>query len=213
VSIPTADQVTESNVENSVSIYLATLLLGANYLVYWHQSDALQTPDGWYFNYSALQTTYLADATLHARVVAAAGLITLRGDISAIPRYVTRPSRDGTVAGQDEVPIPLVAIEIGPSISLRNYEMGNRPTKWRRRHCMLTLVARDRAEQKALTDRLAVWFDDGQWIDIKDHDSGTLSTITSVQVVDQVPFTAVSPDDAEALTYVSAINAWLEYVA
>jgi hypothetical protein len=203
----------ERNVANSVAAYLADCLLGAGYLVYWHQIDAVQAPSGWYHRYSAEQAAYLADATFAAEVAAAAGLITVRGDISALPRFVTRRTVDGSVAADQEyVPVPALSIAVGPAQADRRYELGT-ALKWRERHLFLVVLARDGAEQSTLQDALGVWLDGDTVVAVLDHAAGTAAPVGDVRVARVAVERATVADDAEALTYQVALNALLEYVA
>jgi hypothetical protein len=216
-----ADETTQlafsaSNIANSVALELAARLANLGYLLYWHQIDAVQVdaPGGdlWYPEYSTRQATYLADPTYAASVASAKGLLTIRSDISAIPRFVTRHTLDGTVAGQDEVPVPCVSLLVGPMRAGENRELGTH-AKWRARHIQLIVLARDAAEQQRLEERFAVWFDRDTLFEVANHDDGTGAAVGDVRTCRPSVIRATVPDDAEAVTYQVIVNALLEYQA
>ncbi len=202
-----------ANITNSLGRALGDRLLSEGYLVYWHQIDAVQTPALWYHAYSQQQAAYLADSTFAAALAAAKGLITVTADISAAPRFVTRPIVDGTVAGQDTVPVPSVAIEVEAMLPRRNVEIGTATTKWRLRPLMVIGLARDVDEQRRFADLLADVFDEDTTFDVVDHDAGSQAAVGPIRVDQMTASRATALDDAEALTYQVLVNAFLEYVA
>src|SRR5690242_15772631 len=117
----------ESNIINSLSLYLAGQLLAAGFLVYWHERDALQintSPTGWYLQYSQNYQTYLANSTFQAAHAAAVGIVTMVDSIPANPRFVKRLTSDASVGPADAITVPAVSIEVGPAIPVQNYELG-----------------------------------------------------------------------------------------
>jgi hypothetical protein len=200
------------NVANSIATKLAERLVAHGYLIYWHELDSVETPDGWYYDYAAQQDTYLADSIFAARIDEAKGLLNLRRPLTAIPRLLTRPIVDGRVGGADEVPIPAVAVEVKRSVPIENAELGT-ALKRRHRHLVIEAFARDPDEQDQLADLLGVWFDNDTEITVLDHDAGTLATVGNVRFDRVVVDSLVTVDDAEAATFYVVLNAFLEYYA
>ena len=208
------EQFSEHNCANSVAAYVATELLDRNYLIYWHELDAVETPDGLYTNYSTTEATYLANATFAARYNAAVALVTLRGPLTAAnPVFVTRPSNSGVVADtQSEVVVPGFAIEVGPPVVLDRYELGT-TVKWRARHLLLYGFARSEPEQGRFADVLSVLFDDAVVLNVFDHDAGSLALIGPLTVLSPSMNTDILPLGPAANTYAVELNARLEYIA
>lgn len=202
----------ERNIANSAAAYLATQLVAANYLLYWYEQDAVETPDGWYPEYSTKSATYLANATFAARVAAAKGIVTLKGELTANPVFVTRHSSRGTLDGTEYIPIPAFAIEVSPPVVLRNAELGTK-VKFRARSLLIFGFARDVSEQGRFSDLLAEWFDDGEPLAVANHDDGTGALIGHLSVDEPSVDTSTVIDGPEAQTYVVELNARLEYVA
>lgn len=172
----------ETNVANTLATSLATRLLAENYLVYWHEIDAMQTPDGWYFNYSQNDATYLADLVFAPRVQSARGILTLARSISADRRFPVRPNIDGSIDGQGEVPLPWLVLEVGAVENGDLLEIGTRLfQRWR--NAVFYGATRTPAEQVWVRDKLAEWFDEALHLDVLDHDAGTLSVVGSVEIV------------------------------
>jgi hypothetical protein len=202
----------ERNVQNSVASFLASKLITAGYLVYWHQIDSVETPDGVYPNYSTLQSTYLAIPGFMARVNLSKGLVTLTGNLSALPRFVTRPTSDGKVEGHDTVPTPALSVTVGPMVSDGDFELGSK-LRWRSRHLMVQGFLRNDAEQQTFADVLAEWFDDHTIVEIRDHVAGSLALLDTFDLVAPRVAKDTDVDGAEAVTYEVLVNARLEYVA
>lgn len=202
----------EHNVSNSVAVLLGDRLLNLGYLLYWHHIDAVQTPDQWYPAYSVNQDTYLADATYAARVAAAKGLLTVLGEKSAIPRFITRPTISGQVQPQEFVPIPAVAVVVGDVVTDSQYELGTR-NKWRARTLELEVFCRDTTEQATFSDAFTEWFDDDVTFDILDHTTGSLAIVGDVTVEDGKAESSTDADEANATTYEVVFNARLVFVA
>ncbi len=206
------EQFSTANITNSFGLAIGTMFLAKGYLIYWHQIDAVQTPTMWYHEYSAQQAAYLANPLYAAEVAAAKGLITLRADISALPRFVVRHTVDGTVSGPEEVPVPAISIEVAAMNPRSRYELGT-GLRWRIRPFMLIALARDPDEQGRFTDWLSEMFDEDAHFTIYDHDAATQAEVGSVRVDQVTNGRATATDDAEALTYQVLVNAFLEYVA
>lgn len=202
----------EKNLANSLSLELAERLLAEGYLVYWHPIDAVQTPDAWYYDYSTNQATYLADATFAARRDDARGLITLKGKTSSIPEYPVRPTSDGTVTSQEDVPVPYLAVEVGAMSPGRLIELGSRMRE-RYRHLAIYGAARDVEEQTWLRDKLGEWFDESTFFEIRDHDAGTLDVVGTVETTMVMTDSATLSLGADALTFELILNARLQYEA
>jgi len=210
-----AERFSESNVLNSVALYLASKLFAAGYLVYWHKRDAVQintSSTGWYLTYSANRATYLADPTFAAAYAAAKGLVTFVDTIPAVPRFITRLTDDTSVGPADAVPVPAMAIALGAPVPLAQVEIGTK-TKWRTRHLMIDSYTRTTDEQGLFKDALANWLDENTILAIADHDAGTLAVVGSVEVLDSTVASARVVDRAEAVTYEVLLNARLEYAA
>jgi hypothetical protein len=205
-------KMSEANVANSLSLYLAGQLLAAGYLLYWHTIDSVQTNVGWYNEYSTKQATYLADSTFAAQVAAAKGLITLRGRTPANPTFITRLTNDGTVPIEDsEVPVPLWSVAISTPVIEQNLELGS-GLRWRLRGLSIRGFARDEREQSIFVDLLSEWLDQDKIVTVNDHDAGTLAQVGTIQVLNPASNTSTSLD-AEATTFAFQFNARLEYVA
>lgn len=203
----------ETNLANAVALVLADRLLEAGYLVYWHEIDAVQTPDGFYYEYSTAQATYLADPAFKARVDGAAGLLTLKGKVSSNPEYPVRPTSDATLSiAQSDVAIPSLAIEVGPQVNGRSLEVGSRR---RSRSRSLTIYgwARSVAEQTVLRDGLAAWFDENELVTVRDQDTDSLDLVGTLDVTRVLTDSAILADQSDATTYEVILHARLEYEA
>lgn len=203
----------ETNIVNSVALVLAQRLLGYGYLLYWHATDVVQTPDGFYYEYRTNQEAYAADPTFAARLTNAKGLFTLKGKTAANPEHPVRPTSDGIVSDAvSDIPIPSLAVEVGPQINGRAVEIGS-PVRYRKRHLAIYGYARDEAEQSRLRDSLAAWFDESTWLEVQDHDAQTLATVGMVEMVKVSTDSAVVIAESDATTYELILNARLEYEA
>lgn len=208
----TPDKFSETNVVNTVSRYVASKLLAENYLVYWHARDAVETPDGWYFEWSTNYATYMLDATFLARETAAKGLVVLTDSLPAEPRFVERPITQVGPINQNEVPIPALSIEVGPSKFVAEYEIGS-GLKWRYRHLIVDGYVRTRAEQAKFKDFLALWFEHNQLFDIADNDAGSTAIVGTVYVQEPDVDYAIYTDTPKATTFQVICNARLDYIA
>lgn len=211
----------ETNIVNSISQYLATQLLAAGYLLYWHHIDAVQingTSTGWYLNWSVNGATYLAQPTVQTVFTAARGLLTLTGEIPAVPRFVIRLIDDTSIGPADVVAVPTLSVEVGPALPVSNYELGAR-TKWRSRHLIVDGYLRGPQdapnfnEQALFKDFLALWFDNEQPLAVQNHDDGSLAAVGTVTVMDSVVRHATLPQAPDPTTYQVLLNARLVYVA
>lgn len=207
----------EHNIANTLAIYLASQLLDDGYLVYWHAIDAVQTPTGWLAAYSTQQDSYLADLTYQAQLQAAKGLLTILPEKSAIERWITRPTNSGAVERQESVPIPALAITVGPLVSDANYQMGDRKTKWRSRTLIVEAYARDHNEQSHLADALQLWLDSDARFAINDHENAVegqpLAVINDVEVNGASVDTFTDRDEAESTTFEVLYSARLTFVS
>jgi hypothetical protein len=211
----TPEKYSETNILNSLTLYLATKFLAAGFLIYWHARDAVQintTSSGWYLQYSQNSSTYLADPTFAAAYAAAKGLVTFVDGIPAVPRFIVRLTSDQSIGPADAVPVPAVSVEIGASVPLANYELGS-TTKWRSRHLVVDSYVRTPAEQKLFKDLLAQWFEPDLNLTVNDHDAGTLAVVGTVEVLDTAIADARVPNQAEATTYEVLLNSRIEYIA
>src|SRR5438105_4935378 len=125
-----AELYSERNVLNSVAMSFAEKLLDEEYLIYWHNVDSVQTPDGMYAAFSTNQATYLLNPTFNDRVATSKGLVTLTEGETALPRFPTRATTTGAVSTADRVQVPTFGIEIGAEIPLDPYEHGSY-LRWR----------------------------------------------------------------------------------
>ena len=213
--MPTAEKFSTTNILNSVALYFASKLLQAGYLVYFHKRDVLMiadTPSGWYFQFSENKTAILADSTVQTAVAAAKGLITIVDGLPAVPRFVVRLIDDTSVGPAEIVPVPAASVELAAASPIEYLEIGTK-LKWRTRHLVIDSYVRTDAEQHQLKDYLALWFDEDFFVEIKDHDDGSLSVVGVVTV--QVPRvgTDILTLQDEPTTYQVLLNARLTYVA
>lgn len=206
------EKYSETNVLNSVSMYVTTKLLAAGYLIYWQHRDALQAGSGWYPQWNANKAAYLVDVTLAGEVTNAQGLLTIVGAIPAVPRYVTRLIDDTSVGPPDEIAVPTVSIEVGPPIPGPPYELGTK-VRWRSRHLVLDGYMRTEQESRRFKDLLALWFDADQVLQVVDHDAGDLADVGSLVVMDASVHSATVLNGVEATTYEVLLHAGLIYVA
>lgn len=201
-----------SNVKNSIAGFLGAALLQKGYVVYWHENDGLETLDGYYGQWSTRQATLLTDSVVAPRIAAAAGLITIKGPITASPRFVTRPTFSGAVDEQDEIPVPAIAIDVGAAAPIANYELGSR-LQWRSRHLIVHAFARTEPEQSLFQDFLAETLDEDTMIDILDHDGGTQNVVGNVRMLSPTTEGSIRIPGPESTTFAVELNARLEYVA
>lgn len=203
----------EANISNSFALNLAGRLLAAGYLIFWHETDVVQTPDGFYYEYRANQQTYLADAAFAARVDSAKGLVTLKGKTSSNPEHPVRPTSDGTVSLiLSDIAIPSLSVEVGPQGNGKQVEIGS-TVRYRWRHLAIYGYARNEAEQARLRDGLAAWFDEDTWVEVHDHEAQTLASVGLVQLARVSTDSATVIAESEATTYELILNARLEYEA
>lgn len=208
----TPEQYSESNIVNSLSIALANKLLLASYLVYWHKRDAVQTPDGMYFQWSTNYASYMADVTFAARVTAGKGMIALRDSLPAEPVFIQRHIQTAGPIKQNEVPVPALSVEVGPPVAIKDWELGSKMKLWGR-HLIIDGYVRDQSEQRRFKDYLAIWMMDDQFFTISDHDSGSLAEVGPLDTNDTVIDFAVEVAGQEQTTYQVLCNSRLEYVA
>lgn len=208
----TRDKYSETNIVNSISVALAQKLLDAGYMIYWRLRDAVQTPDGWYYQWSTNFATYMADGTFSARVTASLGLMTLTDSLPTEPVFVQRQLAAAGPIAQNVVPVPALSVEVGPPVAIRNWELGSK-LKLFGRHLIVDGYLRNRSEQIRFKDWLADWFDSSTVFSIVDHDAGTLAPVDTLDTNDTVVDFAVVVDGQEQTTYQVLCNTRLEYIA
>jgi hypothetical protein len=200
------------NIKNSLAVTLTRKFLAESYCLYWHESDGLETADGYYGEYSTRQDVLLQDSQVAAAFAAAKGLLTIRGPLTASPRFVARPSSSGAVGPQDEIPIPAIAIEVSGPAPVENYELGTM-LKWRSRVLTVTAFTRSPEENDLFVDRLAEWLDEDVEVDVLDHDGGTLTSVGSVRLVAPTSESNIQIPGPDFTTYAVEFLAQLEYIA
>jgi hypothetical protein len=191
---------------------LSANLLSAGYLLYWHSIDALQTPDGFYFQYSTQQATYLADSLVSSRMAAARGLLTVKDADAANPVRLVRPTSDGTVGSQGAIQLPELVIEIvgfSPGVLV---ELGSRIRR-RQVLCAIYGWVRNRAEMQWMTRQLREWFDCCLIVPIYDHDAGTQALIGQAEIIAADAGSMVVGQGAEAETFEVLLSMRLEFEA
>jgi hypothetical protein len=206
------EQFSETNIVNTVSLYLAAKLLERGYGLYWHARDAVQTPDGWYFDWGQQYAAYLGDPVFGPWLAGAKGLVMLTDDLPAEPRFVQRPIEQVGPVPQHQVMVPVLSVEVGPAVAMRNFELGSK-LKWRGRHLVVEGYVRTKAELGVFKDALGNWFDNETCFDIADHDAGTLATVGQIEFCDTLVDYDINVNGTEAATYQVICNSRLEYVA
>lgn len=205
-------QYSENNIVNSIASVLASNLLSANYLVYWQARDGVQTPDGFYYGWSTNYATYMADGTFLARITAAKGMVTLVEHIPASPTWILRPITTAGPIGQDQLVLPVLSVEVGPMLNVKNYELGSAKS-WRSRHLVIDGYVRDQSEQKTFMDLLSIWFDNETFFSVQDHDAGTLATVGDIETDKTQVDYAIQPIAVEPVTFQVICNSRLQYIA
>jgi hypothetical protein len=207
----TPEKASTANFTNSVAEYMAAKLLDIGYIVYWQELDGVQTPDGWYYQYSTQSATYLADPTFLGRANAALGLVAIVPAIPAEPRFIARPTVDGIVLSENQVAIPAAAIEIAAPDPKFRFQLGS-TEHWRRRRLTLDVYTRTASEQQQWQDWFALWFDPDVRIPIRDHEStGAVLEDAWCQMTRIDSNTVLYRAEAEAFQVV--LNTFLEYIA
>lgn len=206
------DQFSETNLASSMSVYLAGKLLAAGYLVYWHNIDAVQTPDGWYYQWSTKFAVYKLDSTVAARLASSRGLATLRPKPTAKPEFPTRHTLDGSVPSASELAVPCFFVKVSEEELGTFSELGSKMRE-RFRNLEVFGFVRDAAEQAVFTTALGRWFDDAEFLSVQDYDAGTLTVFGDVE--SQMPLTdsAIVGLTPEATRYEVILNARLRYEA
>lgn len=207
-----AGQYSATNVLNSMASILASKFLSVNYIVYWHNRDAVQTLDGLYFSWSTNSATHMADPTFSARVAAADGMVSLAESVSASPTWISRPITTAGAISQDQLLLPVISVEVGPALPVRNYQIGG-TDKWRYRQLMLDGYVRTRAEQRKFIDWFAQWFDNETFYTVQDHDAGSLATVGDVECIDSTVRHRIDPIAVEPVVFQVVGNTRLQYIA
>jgi hypothetical protein len=206
-------QLSEFNVLNSVATLVAGRLVAAGYLPYFHARDTLQVdPVTYHYAYSANQAALLANPGFQTLVANSRGIVTLAGSLPANPRFVSRPTGDGTVRPGDAAALPMMVVSVGSAFAIRPLELGTKVQVWSR-HLMIEAFVRTPEEQGRFKDFLAGWFSPMETVPIHDHDSGTLTLLESADIVLPRVQDATVLDVAESLTYEVLLNASLQYAA
>lgn len=208
----TPELYSESNVANSLSTDLAGRLLAAGYLLYWEPQDAVQTLSEWWLQFRVNEAAYLANPTFQARLAAAKGILTVAGTLPANPRFISRPTLDGSAPDADEVRVPAMIITLSAARPGRPYELGT-TKKWRTRHLMVEAYVRNESELRLLKDLLALWMEPDRVVAIVNHDAGTLAAIGDVHVTQSAVDSDLLFDGSEATTHQVVLNAMLQYTA
>lgn len=201
-----------TNLGNSVSVYLASTLVGSGYLIYWKPTDTLQVGTSAYPNYFEQQETILATPAVAAAFTAARGIVSFLNQDFSFPEFPVRPTSDGTVAAPEEAPVPLLSVQIehGPNGTYR--EIGSR-LRWRNADLLVLGYARTFEEQLYLANVLRTAFDEGLFLTIRDHDAGTRAVINDVEIVEAEVRTDTFPLKPDAMVYEVSLSARLRYEA
>lgn len=201
-----------TNFGNSVSVYLASTLVDAGYLIYWKPTDTLQVGSSAYPGYFENQETILNEPAVAAAVTAGRGIVSLLNQDFSFPEFPVRPTSDGTVAAPEDAPVPLLSVQFehGPNGQLR--ELGSR-VRWRRADLLVLGYARTFEEQLYLANVLRTAFDEGLFLAIRDHDAGTRALIDDVEIVEAEVLTDTFPLKPDAMVYEVSLSARLRYEA
>lgn len=206
------DQYSETNLATNIAVLLATNLLALGYLIYWHQTDALQTPDGYYYGWSTNFATLSGNSTLAARINAAKGLVTIRPQDTAKPVYPVRHTVDASVTNETEAQVPWLAVQVDAEQPVAFSGLGDRR---RTRHRNLTIYGctRDKTEMSFLRDSLVRWFDDSSFLPLQDYDAGSTTVFADVEFELPIADSAIIALSPEASRYEVILNARLRYEA
>lgn len=207
----TQSDFSETNIVNSVSLVLAQRLMAKGYLIYWRHRDAVQTPEGWYYDWGTNFTAYMSDVAFAARVNGGTGLVVLSDSLPAEPVFVKRHIQVAGPIAQNEVPVPAISVEVGPAVVMTNWELGS-ALKMRGRHLIVDGYVRDRSEQVKFKDWFAEWFDNDTFFTINQHDDGSLSPIGQLDTNDTIVDFAIEVAGQEQVTYQVLCNSRLEYI-
>ena len=209
----TPEKYSKTNVLNSIATALAVKLLADGYLVYWKERDAVETGDGWYYQYSTNFTAYHADGTFAAAVAAAKAMVSVTIGFPASPQILQRHITEARSLSQNEIVVPALSIEIGPAMGVENIELGTHVQR-RHRHLMIEGYLRDDFEMGAIADFLAIWFDNNTNFSVYDHDAGTAVEIGQAQTIATVVDSFRNDGDGQEQTsYQVMCNTMLEYFA
>lgn len=200
------------NILNTLAAYISTELLDVDYLIGWQERNAVQTPDGWYFDWDNNYTAYMVDSTFSARFTAAKGLVSIVDGFPTEPRFIERPIAVAGPLPQHEVSVPALSLEVSPAISTGFVELGS-ATQWWNRTLLIEGFFRTRAELRLFSDFMAVWLQETIPFTVLRHDDGSLDEVGNLQFLDTVTETEVDITEAKQLVYHLVCNARLEYAA
>jgi hypothetical protein len=200
----------ESNISASLATFLANQLLAEGYVVYWYGIDAMQTQDGWYYDWSANFATLSTDLVVAPRLANARGMITLMGKTTAKRVYPARPTSEGSPSSDEEAQVPYLTLVVEGERPGTFSGLGDRMRE-RFRDLIVYGALRDETEQSYIRDQLVRWFDDTTFLPLLDYDGGTLAEFDNVE--SQLPMATamivgVAP---EASRYEVLLNAQLRY--
>ncbi len=208
----TPEKFSTTNILNSIATDLVAKMLANNYIVYWKERYAVETNDGWYFEYSTKFTTYLADGTFAAAVASSKAMVSITQSFPASPQILQRHITEARSLSQNEIVVPALSIEIGPALGFENVELGTNLQR-RHRHLVVAGFLRDDLEMGAIADFLAIWYDNNTNFPVYDHDSGTATEIGQMQTVATVVDSFRDDENAQEQTAYQVIcNTMLEYV-
>lgn len=206
------DQFSETNLATNLAVFLASNLLALSYLVYWHQTDALQTPDGYYYGWSVNFNALKTNPTLAGRISAAKGLVTIRPQDTAKPVYPVRHTLDASVTDETEAQVPWLAVEVDAEKPATFSGLGDRQ-RTRYRNLTIYGCARGKSEMSSFRDSLVRWFDDTTFLPLQDYDAGSTIVFADVELELPIADSAIIALSPEASRYEVILNARLRYEA
>lgn len=205
-------QYSTTNIANSLAEPVATELLAQGYLLYWKAADCLQTQAGWYPEYFQQQDTIMRRSDVQAAFLASKGILTISNGDFSIPQLPTRPTSDGYISYIEDVPVPIVTLDVQHLTNGELVELGAK-TKVRYASFLAFGLARDYPEQQWLMERLRTAFDSDQTLLVLDHDAGTKAEVGPVEIVSSDVSTDIYPTNVDAMAFEFTLNARLRYEA
>lgn len=201
-----------TNLGNSLSQYLATSVVTAGYLVYWKPTNVLQVGTSAYPQFYEQQEAILSNPTVAAAFAAARGIVSFLNQDFSFPEFPVRPTSDGSVAAPEDAPVPLLSVLVthGPNGALCG--LGSRE-RWRTADLSVLGYARSFEEQLYLANVVRTAFDEGVFLDIRDHDAGTRALVGDVEIVEAGVQTDTYPLKPDAMVYEVTLSARLRYHA